>query len=251
MAARRLTSKERKELPSRAFGIPSSRKYPVMVLNRSGEPVPSKGHAVDAKGRAKEELEKGRIDKRQYNQIVRKADSAIRSVDRSRKKAKRNPPKKKKASKRKVAKRKVGKKTGFNPEAFKLKAGKMSLEHLELEFENLKKKPGGANEKEKATILWTAITIQASGYDEPKGKRRRKNPSEADHERVGMEALRNSHEYWDGYLADKSKTNLLVDAYKFLVIAHEELKYAGDAEPRLEVDHMLKAAHKELSKKLK
>jgi hypothetical protein len=195
MAARKLTAKERRELPARAFGIPSSRKYPVMVLNRSGEAVPSKSHAVDAKGRAKEELEKGRIDRRQYNQIVRKADSAIKAIDRARKKAARNPAKKKKAAAtRKPAKRKAPKK---------------------------------------------------------RAARRRKNPSEADHERVGMEALHNSHEYWDGYMADRSKTNLLVDAYKFLVIAHEELKYAGDAEPRLEADHMLKAAHKELSAKLK
>jgi len=191
MAARRLTAKERRELPARAFGIPSSRKYPVMVLDRSGEPQYSKGHAVDAKGRAKEELEKGRIDRRQYNQIVRKATAAIRSVDR--KKARKNPPKKK-AAKRKSTKRKVAK---------------------------------------KAT------------------RTRRKNPSEAQHEAVGMEALKNSEEYWRGYMADKSKTNLLVDAYKFLVIAHEELKYAGDAEPRLQADHMLKAAHKELSKMLK
>ncbi len=184
MAARRLTAKERRELPARAFGIPSSRKYPVMVLGRNGEPKFSKSHAVDAKARAKEGLEKGWIDRRQYNQIVRKADAAIKDVDRARTKAKRNPAKKKVA-------------------------------------------------KKKAT------------------RARRKNPSEADHERVGVKALRNSEEYWRGYMADKSKTNLLVDAYKFLVIAHEELKYAGDAEPRLEADHMLKDAHKELSRLLK
>jgi len=194
MAARRLTAKERRELPARAFGIPSSRKYPVMVLGRNGEPKFSKSHAVDAKARAKEGLEKGWIDRRQYNQIVRKADAAIKDVDRARTKAKRNPAKKK-VAKKKVAKKKVAKKKATRP--------------------------------------------------------RRKNPSEADHERVGVKALRNSEEYWRGYMADKSKTNLLVDAYKFLVIAHEELKYAGDAEPRLEADHMLKAAHKELSKQLK
>lgn len=180
MAARRLTAKERRELPARAFGIPSSRKYPVMVLGRDGEPKFSKGHAVEAKGRAVEELEKGRIDRRQYTQIVRKADAAIKSLDRARAKANRKPPKKKKAA-----------------------------------------------------------------------RSRRKNPTEAQHEAVGMKALQNSEEYWRGYVADKSKTNLLVDAYKFLVIAHEELKYAGNAEPRLQADHMLKAAHKELSKMLK
>lgn len=194
MAARRLTAKERRELPARAFGIPSSRKYPVMVLGRDGKPKFSKSHAVDAKARAEEGLEKGWIDGRQYNQIVRKADAAIRDLDRGKKKAKRNPTKKK-AAKRKTTKRKPTKK--------------------------------------KST------------------RRRRKNPSEAQHEAVGIEALRNSEEYWRGYMADKSKTNLLVDAYKFLVIAHEELKYSDDPEPRLQADHMLKNAHKELSHLLK
>lgn len=193
MAARKLTAKERRELPARAFGIPSQRKYPVMVLGRNGEPKFSKSHAVDAKARAKEGLEKGWIDARQYKQIVRKADAAIKDVDRGRKKAKRNPTKKK-AAKKKTAKRKATKK---------------------------------------------------------KSTRRRRNPSESEHERVGIEALNNSEEYWRGYVADKSKTNLLVDAYKFLVIAHEELKYAGNTEPRLKADHMLKEAHKELSNLLR
>ena len=193
MAARKLTAQERRELPTRAFGIPSQRKYPIMVLGRDGKPKYSKGHAVEAKSLAKVQLEKGRIDSRQYKQIVRKADTAIRELERAKAKAKRNPTKKK-AAKKKVAKKKVAKK---------------------------------------------------------KATRRRRNPTEAQHEAVGIKALKNSEEYWRGYMADKSKTNLLVDAYKFLVIAHEELKYAGNAEPRLQADHMLKEAHFELSKLLK
>jgi len=188
MAARKLTAQERRELPTRAFGIPSQRKYPIMVLGRDGKPKYSKGHAVEAKSLAKVQLEKGRIDSRQYKKIVRKADTAIRELERAKAKAKRNPPKKK------VAKKKATKK---------------------------------------------------------KATRRRRNPTEAQHEAVGIKALKNSEEYWRGYMADKSKTNLLVDAYKFLVIAHEELKYAGNAEPRLQADHMLKEAHFELSKLLK
>lgn len=198
MAARRLTAKERRDLPARAFGIPSQRKYPVMVLGRDGEPKFSKGHAVDAKARAMEGLEKGWIDTRQYNQIIRKADAAIKEVERGRKKTKRKSTKKK-AAKNKTAKRK--------------------------------------STKRKST--------------KKKTTRRRRNPSAADHEAVGIKALKNSEEYWRGYQADPSKTNLLVDAYKFLVIAHEELKYSDDPEPRLQADHMLKAAHKDLSQLLK
>jgi len=374
MAARRLTAKERRELPARAFGIPSSRKYPVMVLGRNGEPKFSKSHAVDAKARAKEGLEKGWIDRRQYNQIVRKADAAIKDVDRARTKAKRNPAKKKvakrKTTKRKSTKRKATKrknprknpgytvmlehvdgrhKIGYGetaeeaesiaskqlgrpvkvdfdsgrlvgdyggqlyfiegPEITELQESILYIEAgsgswdpeeemnsryapLDSRGETDRKKwldavrglymkgfvltRTGSLEEEKAWHAdkdesWWRFDGLTDGEIEyiagwkdrisnPKRKRkpakkatraRRKNPSEADHERVGVKALRNSEEYWRGYMADKSKTNLLVDAYKFLVIAHEELKYAGDAEPRLEADHMLKAAHKELSKQLK
>ena len=82
------------------------------------------------------------------------------------------------------------------------------------------------------------------------GSGRRKNPSESEHQLTGEEALQNSREYWEGY-ERTGRTNLLVDAYKFLIIAHEEFKYSGESEPRLQTDHMLKQAHKELTKKLR
>lgn len=307
MAARRLTAKERRELPARAFGIPSSRKYPVMVLSRSGEAVPSKSHAVDAKGRAKEELEKGRIDSRQYNQIVRKADAAIREIDRGRKKAKRNPPKKKaakrKATKRKVTKKKATRKRRKNPGdgVYMISAGMARDSHPGLwRMYRVRVDPDVVTPEDVLLEYWNQTAPNAKWFiiqsqlmgsepgpilarlehdgsggaeivsafhpgveqlleeqfpaNNPKKKatrKRRKNPTEAQHEAVGIEALKNSEEYWRGYMADKSKTNLLVDAYKFLVIAHEELKYSGNSEPRLQADHMLKAAHKELSKMLK
>jgi hypothetical protein len=81
---------------------------------------------------------------------------------------------------------------------------------------------------------------------------RRRNPTEVDHETEGIKALRNAEEYWRGYINSRRRnTKLLVDSYKFLVIAHEELKYSGQSAPRLEADHALKRAHKELSKQLK
>ena len=465
MAARKLTAQERRELPTRAFGIPSQRKYPIMVLGRDGKPKYSKGHAVEAKSLAKVQLEKGRIDSRQYKQIVRKADTAIRELERAKAKAKRNPPKKKvakkKATKKKATKRrsnpslkpkeksllfnvmrhapyskrlahkKFGKETansllkseliadaadayvpgskGFDivnefaplstreedvweaevdrsaiqhglrgnprrtripppPELYLRKLEGMDSSELRKERKALLRLPRSSDNdskidaieillagngslpakrnpaKKKATRRrrnpteadeiqidwaeaerdWTDRIIgQLSGdqlkalspnhldpvspdvqeslvklgllekggkkrtllgqgvadrlvgpgrssldgpvnYGNPTKKkatkkkvakkkvtRRRRNPTEAQHEAVGIKALKNSEEYWRGYMADKSKTNLLVDAYKFLVIAHEELKYAGNAEPRLQADHMLKEAHFELSKLLK
>jgi hypothetical protein len=294
MAARRLTAKERRELPSRAFGIPSQRKYPVMVLNRAGEPVFSKGHAVDAKGRAKEEFEKGRIDRRQYNQIIRKATAAIRSVDRKTKRAKANPAAKKKASKRKVAKKSTRRRKNpplkpkekgllFNvvrdaPYSQKLahkKFGKAAAESL-LKSGMIDKavdtytptREGIAAVDAFAPLssieedIWDEEVDRASlAYEPPGGhsplrgssrrKLRRKNPSAADHEAVGIKALKKSETYWRKYVANKSDHKNLVDAYKFLVIAHEELRYSDDPEPRLQADHALKRAHGELSKLLK
>jgi hypothetical protein len=166
-----LTAKERRELPAKAFGIPSQRKYPVMIIGRDGKPKYSLSHARDAKGRAKQELDKGVINKRQYDQIIRKANLAERSAKKSGPK-RRNPP----------------------------------------------------------PMM---------------------NPSMEDRGRVGEDALQKSEMYWSKYEADPRKTNFLVDSYKFLVIAHEELKYADDPGVRLAADHALKRAHAELTRRLK
>lgn len=70
----RLTSAQRDALPSRDFGLPRERKYP----------MPDAAHAIDAKARAKEELEKDRISISDYRKIIRKADKIIaRHVDRA------------------------------------------------------------------------------------------------------------------------------------------------------------------------
>lgn len=73
----RLTTRERRALPLKAFGLPSQRKYPMMTISPSGAPVWSKGHAAEAKARASEEYEDGRISGRQYKKIVNKANKVI------------------------------------------------------------------------------------------------------------------------------------------------------------------------------
>lgn len=78
----------------------------------------------------------------------------------------------------------------------------------------------------------------------------RKNPTHSDHERVGQDALEKSEMYWAKYQERPNRTNFLVDSYKFLVIAHEEFKYADDPAVRLATDHALKRAHAELSRRL-
>jgi hypothetical protein len=63
----RLTAKGRKRLPKSSFGLPGSRKYPMH----------DKKHAANAKARAKQQLNKGRISRSTYNKIVAKANRKL------------------------------------------------------------------------------------------------------------------------------------------------------------------------------
>ena len=62
-----LTAKTRNALPAKDFGEPAARKFP----------IENKSHAVDAKGRAKQQLNKGRISQAAYEKIVSKADAKL------------------------------------------------------------------------------------------------------------------------------------------------------------------------------
>jgi hypothetical protein len=63
----KLDAAERREIPKSEFGEPGSRKYP----------IPDKSHAVNAKGRAKQMLEKGRLSESAYAKIVAKANRKL------------------------------------------------------------------------------------------------------------------------------------------------------------------------------
>lgn len=63
----KLTAKKRNKLPKKSFGLPGSRKYP----------MPDKGHAANAKARAKQQLVKGNISRASYNKIVAKANKKL------------------------------------------------------------------------------------------------------------------------------------------------------------------------------
>lgn len=62
----KLTAAGRKKIPTKEFAGPD-RSYP----------VENKSHAVDAKARAKEMLDKGHISRAEYNKICAKADRVI------------------------------------------------------------------------------------------------------------------------------------------------------------------------------
>jgi len=62
----KLTSKTRKKIPDKDFAGPG-RSYP----------IEDKAHAADAKGRAKQQYERGRISKATLDQIDSKADHKL------------------------------------------------------------------------------------------------------------------------------------------------------------------------------
>ncbi len=62
-----LTTKKRKSMTKSKFALPGSRKYP----------MPDRAHAINAKARAKQQLDKGNISKSTYYLITAKANKVI------------------------------------------------------------------------------------------------------------------------------------------------------------------------------
>jgi hypothetical protein len=59
---------KRSTLKKSQFGLPGKRKYP----------MPDKEHAANAKGRAKQQLKKGKLSRSAYEKIVAKANRILR-----------------------------------------------------------------------------------------------------------------------------------------------------------------------------
>jgi hypothetical protein len=62
-----LTTKKRKKLKSKTFGLPGERKYP----------MPDKSHAANAKARATQQLKAGNLTAAEKEKIDRKADRVL------------------------------------------------------------------------------------------------------------------------------------------------------------------------------
>lgn len=71
-----LTTKKRKSLKKSTFGLPGkkSKKNPA---GRGGYPMPDRAHAANAKARAKQMLNKGKLSRSAYNRIVAKANKIL------------------------------------------------------------------------------------------------------------------------------------------------------------------------------
>lgn len=63
----KLTSKARKAIPKKEFGLPRERKYP----------IPDREHAGLAKGRASEMVKKGKLSKASEEKIDAKANKIL------------------------------------------------------------------------------------------------------------------------------------------------------------------------------
>lgn len=62
-----LTAGKRKKLPKADFGEPGGRKYP----------MPDWEHAANAKSRAKQQLDRGKLSRGEYDRIVAKANKVM------------------------------------------------------------------------------------------------------------------------------------------------------------------------------
>jgi hypothetical protein len=65
----KLTEKDRDKLKGSQFGLPEERKYP----------MPDKSHARNAKARAEQQEEKGKLSDAEKEKIDRKADRILNS----------------------------------------------------------------------------------------------------------------------------------------------------------------------------
>jgi hypothetical protein len=77
----KLTIKKRDSLPEGKFALPAQRKYP----------IPDKAHAANAKARAEQQLEKGKISKPTRNRIDAAANRVLDEGAKSKSKAKTKP----------------------------------------------------------------------------------------------------------------------------------------------------------------
>jgi len=65
----KLTTKARKKIPKKKFGMPAKRKYP----------MPDKSHAINAKARAEQQYKEGNLSAAEKKKIDRKANKVIKA----------------------------------------------------------------------------------------------------------------------------------------------------------------------------
>jgi hypothetical protein len=76
-----LSAAERDMLPGTAFAQPKARKYPMYVVD-GGAAVPDREHAINAKARAAQQHDAGRMSRAALGDITRRANVVIALCDR-------------------------------------------------------------------------------------------------------------------------------------------------------------------------
>lgn len=73
----KLTARQRKQVPRSKMGLPK-KKGPRGGAPKGNYPMPDRSHAANAKARAKQQLNKGKLSKSSYNKIVARANKILK-----------------------------------------------------------------------------------------------------------------------------------------------------------------------------
>jgi hypothetical protein len=73
-----LTAKQRAKLPAKDFGLPEKARTTDAKKETGNYPMPDKGHATSAKGRARRQRQAGNLTKDEFERINRKADKVLK-----------------------------------------------------------------------------------------------------------------------------------------------------------------------------
>ena len=74
-----LSAKQRAKLPAKEFGLPEKARTSEAKKETGNYPMPDKGHATSAKGRARKQRKEGNLTKDEFDRINRKADKVLKS----------------------------------------------------------------------------------------------------------------------------------------------------------------------------
>ena len=72
-----LTAKKREKLPAKEFGLPEKARTKDAKKESGNYPMPDKAHARNAKARAAQQQEAGKLTKKEKERIDRKADKKL------------------------------------------------------------------------------------------------------------------------------------------------------------------------------
>ena len=76
----KLSETQRAKLPAKKFGLPEKARSADAKKETGNYPIPDKGHAVSAKGRARKQRKDGNLTKDEFERINRKADKVLKGA---------------------------------------------------------------------------------------------------------------------------------------------------------------------------